>query len=440
MADETPPPPPARTAFLLGLGGALVPCVAAVGEWLAFAVQPRGPEVSPAQRVWTRRLLALCVVDTLLALLVAGVLAKSGVEGLSAPGAQAPLRAAPTGRAVVGIQVESVPEGGGARVASVSAGSPAERAGLAEGDVVVRCDGEPMPTREALMACITARTPGATVSLGVRRAGAESALTLETQGAPALPAGTLAEPRWEPLAGAALLVLLAAAGWARARARETVGAVAVLGLAFLAVPPLQLVLSERLPRPWHLLPLALTGLSLLVGAWLVRRVTGSTAPSPWSAAPGWERFLPLALWVHFTGLVRVGVLLSMTLLLLGRTDALVPTPIEGVVASEVRGAVATALFLLVAVVLAPLAEEAFFRGVVLEGLLRWMRPWLAVASTAVVFALMHGGYGLRGLLIFFIGCVLGWARLHSGGLRVPVLVHGAQNLFAAVLMLLMARG
>ena len=41
------------------------------------------------------------------------------------------------------------------------------------------------------------------------------------------------------------------------------------------------------------------------------------------------------------------------------------------------------------IVLAPLAEEAFFRGFVFRGLLKWLRPGWAIVLSAAIFGVLH---------------------------------------------------
>jgi hypothetical protein len=64
-----------------------------------------------------------------------------------------------------------VPEDVGARVTGVAAGGPAERAGLARGDVVVAAAGEPVRRGQDLIDRIQARTPGQALPLEVVRGG-----------------------------------------------------------------------------------------------------------------------------------------------------------------------------------------------------------------------------------------------------------------------------
>ncbi len=72
-----------------------------------------------------------------------------------------------TGRAVYPVIGASVQTGGdeGALINKVNADSPAEKAGLSDGDVVVRIDGQPVSDGIELIVAIRARVPGDTVVL-----------------------------------------------------------------------------------------------------------------------------------------------------------------------------------------------------------------------------------------------------------------------------------
>ena len=67
----------------------------------------------------------------------------------------------------------------GARVESVEAGSAAEEAGLAEGDVITRIDDQLTTDSESLVATIRGRRPGDDVTLTVVPGGADGAETIE---------------------------------------------------------------------------------------------------------------------------------------------------------------------------------------------------------------------------------------------------------------------
>lgn len=97
-----------------------------------------------------------------------------------------------------------------------------------------------------------------------------------------------------------------------------------------------------------------------------------------------------------------------------------------------------ALRALTAVVLAPLCEEAFFRGLLQTGaqsLLAGGRPvtdrlrWSCVLGTGLAFGMVHWGAVplpmLPSLVVF--GVVLGWAYERTGCFWVPVAIHGGFN-------------
>jgi putative serine protease PepD len=60
-----------------------------------------------------------------------------------------------------------------ARVAQVRPGTPAARAGIRAGDVIVGIDGHRIGSSDELRSAIDARSPGDTVSITLRRSGKE---------------------------------------------------------------------------------------------------------------------------------------------------------------------------------------------------------------------------------------------------------------------------
>ena len=91
-------------------------------------------------------------------------------------------------RGWLGVEVASItadlaaslglPSTRGAIIGSVAAGSPAERAGVRPGDVLVQVDGGAVSDLPGALAAITALAPGKTVPIGVLRAGREIGLTV----------------------------------------------------------------------------------------------------------------------------------------------------------------------------------------------------------------------------------------------------------------------
>jgi putative serine protease PepD len=74
--------------------------------------------------------------------------------------------------AYLGISVNDVANNGGARVASVVAGSPAASAGFQAGDVVTKIDGTNITSADDLTAVISAHAPSDKVTVTLTRAGA----------------------------------------------------------------------------------------------------------------------------------------------------------------------------------------------------------------------------------------------------------------------------
>ena len=78
----------------------------------------------------------------------------------------------------LGVQLERL-DGGGARVERVLAGSAAERAGLHEGDLIVRFDGEPIESPSDLTHRVWRSKVGQRVELEVERDGRTERVTVE---------------------------------------------------------------------------------------------------------------------------------------------------------------------------------------------------------------------------------------------------------------------
>jgi len=70
---------------------------------------------------------------------------------------------------VIGASVDTRPAQGGAEVVRVPSGTPASRAGLRQGDVVVAVDGQPVTDGIGLIVAIRSHQPGETITLTVER-------------------------------------------------------------------------------------------------------------------------------------------------------------------------------------------------------------------------------------------------------------------------------
>lgn len=97
--------------------------------------------------------------------------------------------------------------------------------------------------------------------------------------------------------------------------------------------------------------------------------------------------------------------------------------------------VGVVLLVLLAGVAAPLAEELFYRGLLLGALLRRLPPAPAVVISALVFGLVHRqGLQLPALVLF--GLLAGWLRVRTGRLGMPWAAHVGFN--GATLVILLA--
>lgn len=84
---------------------------------------------------------------------------------------------------------------------------------------------------------------------------------------------------------------------------------------------------------------------------------------------------------------------------------------------------------LVVICLQPaIVEELFFRRVAMGAVLEMMSPRWAVFITALLFALAHLGQPLSLPILGLIGIALGYLRLASGTLWLPMLFHFLHNL------------
>jgi membrane protease YdiL (CAAX protease family) len=85
-------------------------------------------------------------------------------------------------------------------------------------------------------------------------------------------------------------------------------------------------------------------------------------------------------------------------------------------------------------VLAGVAEEVLFRGVVQVGLARVFSEPLALVSTSVIFGLAHFASPAYALMAGLVGLYLGALFLLQGSLLVPILAHALYD-FVALLAL-----
>ena len=82
---------------------------------------------------------------------------------------------------IIGVELDMAFAGPGAQIGAVTTGSPAERAGLQQGDLVTAVNGGAITDATQLIVTIRSQAPGDTVTLTVERNGSvtEVPVTLE---------------------------------------------------------------------------------------------------------------------------------------------------------------------------------------------------------------------------------------------------------------------
>ena len=87
------------------------------------------------------------------------------------------------------------------------------------------------------------------------------------------------------------------------------------------------------------------------------------------------------------------------------------------------------------VILAPIAEEVFFRGVVYNAWLRERGPRWAFIGSSALFAVIHASL-VAVLPILLLGMVLAWIYRRTGSLLAPIFLHATFNGMSVALALL----
>jgi membrane protease YdiL (CAAX protease family) len=87
-----------------------------------------------------------------------------------------------------------------------------------------------------------------------------------------------------------------------------------------------------------------------------------------------------------------------------------------------------------AIVLAPLFEEFFFRGMIQRACRLVMNRWLAILFASLAFTLVHGALWLAPP-IFFLSLCLGYAYDRTRNLWVSILIHASFNAASLVMFL-----
>jgi membrane protease YdiL (CAAX protease family) len=178
---------------------------------------------------------------------------------------------------------------------------------------------------------------------------------------------------------------------------ETAGDVTVLSAALLAV-------SSLLVYGWQ-----------TFAAWLCSLRLPGNRLSAW----GFRRPTLAFFWTVPAALVGVYILNFLY-------GLLVQSKPQDIIGQFPRSAAGIALFVLVAVIMAPLFEEAFFRGFLCRGLVTsWGWVWGTVVSAAV-FGLAHLQLDVF-VPLFALGLALAWVYKRTGSLWTSIALHALFN-------------
>lgn len=204
--------------------------------------------------------------------------------------------------------------------------------------------------------------------------------------------------------------------------------VLVLGIAF-ATDSLPTQGQGMAAAPFFWLGTLIYGVVVLaVYLFAVRRADGDwsllgiRAFSQW-----WVILAPVLTLVQLLGMSLVNVLLVLPF-----TGGEFENPqVEALTGGSALSVRDLGLLLLLVAVIAPIAEELFFRGMLYPVLRRrWSVP-LAIGVNGLVFALIHFiPILIPGLCL--VGIVLAWIRERSGSLIPCILVHALQNAVVVV--------
>lgn len=143
-------------------------------------------------------------------------------------------------------------------------------------------------------------------------------------------------------------------------------------------------------------------------------------------------------------LLGIGVVLEIALaLMVGPISNLVDNQRQDVVRDlETSHGLRLALLVLFAGLIAPVCEELLFRGLLLSALRRRFSPEVAVAVSALVFALAHpaldptwGSFVIVPAL-FALGAISGAVAVRRGDLSASIMLHVGFNLLTTLTVLL----
>ena len=188
-------------------------------------------------------------------------------------------------------------------------------------------------------------------------------------------------------------------------------------------------------------PITLVVLGLTTCGWVALRYRGSTRMLAGPRPPRLrDAFLGLGLGVAAVVVITAGLGLALGLLLqlLGLE---IPT-VQQQLRDTARDAQTAPILVLSALVVAPICEELFFRGMVFPALVKRVGVWGGIVGSAVIFGLVHVNQAQDALGAFLLlarlvplGIAFAWLYHWRGTLVVPIIVHSVFNAASVALLL-----
>jgi peroxiredoxin len=87
-------------------------------------------------------------------------------------------------RGWLGVELEAAPDLGGVRINNIVPHSPADTAGLVTGDVILKIDGDPVPSPRDVVAAVGSKKPGTQVGIALKRGRSDKLISLQLGAAP----------------------------------------------------------------------------------------------------------------------------------------------------------------------------------------------------------------------------------------------------------------
>ncbi len=84
-------------------------------------------------------------------------------------------------------------------------------------------------------------------------------------------------------------------------------------------------------------------------------------------------------------------------------------------------------------VIIPIAEEAFFRGVLYAWMRQHVPAWAAILLSSIIFGALHGDISVAGAT-FVMGMILAWFYERSRSLWAPITIHILNNSLKLILL------